>query len=330
MKGPRVLIGIAISLVCGYIAVHGVEWPAVWAALGRVSVPMLLPALGCLSLLFLLRAYRWQQFVKPIRPLPFRPFFSATLIGFMINDVLPLRLGEFVRAYALAHLTGVRMSTAFATSVLERVWDTIAVAIMLACTVPLVPLPVWLIGGIVATLAACGVLLIGGVWLGRRAQRPAWIPHRVAMLIGHFTDGLTAVRSPGAILWVSLVSVTIWVVLAAYYQIMFSACGLTLPLKASLVVTLFTVVSVALPGAPAAVGTFQYAIELALLFFAVPKEEALGFAIVAHAVQVVPVTIVGLIALLRAGLPLWPSQLIPHARAADATPVAPRTDVQAP
>ena len=81
MKHPQALAGIAISLVCGYLAVRGVEWSAVWAAMGRVSLLALLEAMACLGVLFLLRAYRWQRFVEPLQPLPLWPFFSATLIG---------------------------------------------------------------------------------------------------------------------------------------------------------------------------------------------------------------------------------------------------------
>ena len=75
-------------------------------------------------------------------------------------------------------------------------------------------------------------------------------------------------------------------------------------------VTVLTVFAAALPAAPGYVGTFQYATVLALSFFSIPKEEALGFSIVAHVGQLLPVIIAGFVELLRTRLPLWPGRVV--------------------
>ena len=103
MRDPKVLVGILLSVLFGYFAVRGVDWAATLIALERTSVLALMVPTAWFSLFFILRAYRWQRFVQPLEILPIRPFFSATMIGFMANDVLPLRAGELVRAYALSH-----------------------------------------------------------------------------------------------------------------------------------------------------------------------------------------------------------------------------------
>jgi uncharacterized membrane protein YbhN (UPF0104 family) len=90
---------------------------------------------------------------------------------------------------------------------------------------------------------------------------------------------------------------------------MLRACGFNLPLQAAFVVMILTVFASAIPAAPGYLGTFQVAMEIALGFFSIPKEEALGFSLVAHLTQILPVVVVGLIELFRARLPLWPSQL---------------------
>jgi uncharacterized membrane protein YbhN (UPF0104 family) len=74
--------------------------------------------------------------------------------------------------------------------------------------------------------------------------------------------------------------------------------------------TVLTVLAAALPAAPGFLGTFQYATILALSFFSIPKEEALGFSIVAHVGQLLPVIIAGVIELMRARLPLWPGRVV--------------------
>jgi uncharacterized membrane protein YbhN (UPF0104 family) len=110
---------------------------------------------------------------------------------------------------------------------------------------------------------------------------------------------------------VLLLSFVIWFMLVGYYWVLLRACGFALPFTAALLVTVFTVFAAAVPAAPGFVGTYQYAVVLALSFFSVPKAEALGFSIIAHLVQLVPVIIAGLIALVRARLPLWPTSLVP-------------------
>jgi hypothetical protein len=311
MKNPKVLIGVAVSAACIAIVVHGIEWSAVGEAFRRTNLLLLLPALGCLGLMFLLRAYRWRRLVEPIAVLPLRPFWSASLIGFMANDVLPLRVGELVRAYALAHLTSVRVSAAFTTAVLERVWDTVAVGILTVFTFSRFSLPAWIVRTNWVVLGACVVVLGGGAWIVRRGEFGfTWLPSRVAVVVEQFASGLRSLNSVAALLWVVFFSFAVWLALVGYYWLLLRACGFTLSFDAALLVTVFTVFAAAVPAAPGFVGTFQYAVILALSFFEVPKAEALGFSIIAHLAQLGPVIAAGMIALVRARLPLWPSRLV--------------------
>jgi uncharacterized protein (TIRG00374 family) len=310
VKYFQILLGVAISLASGYYAFHGIEWKKVETAFSRLDVMSLLPAVGALALLMLLRAYRWKLFVAPVQAVPLRSFWSATLIGFMANDLLPLRAGEFVRAYALAHITLVRVSTAVATTVLERVWDAVAVAVLLVVTLSGFPLPPWLRNANFVLLGMCGVVLIGG-WAVVRMGEGAFarLSPRFAAIARNFVSGFSMLQNIPLMLWVLVLSLLIWLTLTGFYLLLFHACGLDLPLRAAFVVMIFTVFAAAIPAAPGYLGTFQVAMELALRFFSVPKEEALGFSLVAHITQILPVVIVGLIELFRARLPLWPSQL---------------------
>ncbi len=310
MKQLQFFIGIAISLACGYFAVRGVEWGAVWEAFAKVQFLMLLPGIGCLALMFLVRAYRWRRFVESFQPVPFAPFLSATLIGFMANDILPLRAGELIRVYVLSHLASVRLSTVLATLVLERVWDTIGVSVLLVVLLLSFPIPDWLAHANLVLLGGSSLLLIGGWFFVRRGSAGlSWLPPRLATVAGHFIQGFSALQSPALMLWVLVLSVLVWVMFVLFYWIFLRACGFALPVTAALMLTILTVFAAALPAAPGYLGTFQYATVLALSFFSVPKEEALGFSIVAHLGQLLPVIIAGFIELVRARLPLWPVRM---------------------
>ena len=117
-----------------------------------------------------LRALRWRHFTNPIQPMETGPLFRSVAVGFLANNLFPLRMGEFVRSWHLSRETGARATSIFGTVVLERVVDIVMV-ILLALAV------VWFWGG--GEIWRRGVLLllpvalapvIGLVWL-RAAPR---------------------------------------------------------------------------------------------------------------------------------------------------------------
>ena len=310
MKILKIALGFALSLGCGYLAVRDVVWPEVVQAFRFVDLGLLILSTLWLSLVFLVRAYRWQLLLTPVASVPVSVFFSATLIGFMGNNILPLRAGELLRLYALARLGPVSMSHALATGTLDRVFDMLVVSLFLGLSLPLIPG----LEGYTATNAlflSLIVILLGSAWFLVRGDNPRWVrrvPQRIRPGVEEFLDSLQVLRSGPLFLKTLAFSTTIWGGMVIYFWLLLYACALSLPIEAALVVMLLLAVGVALPAAPGFVGVFQYAVVLALSFFSVPKEEALSFSIVSHLAVYVPVTLGGLFLLLRSGLSLWPSQ----------------------
>ena len=310
MKILKVALGLALSLGCGYLAVRGVEWSEVVRAFGAVDLGILILSTLWLGIVFLFRAYRWQLLVAPIAHLPVSVFFSATLIGFMGNNILPLRAGELLRLYALVRLGPVSMSLALATGTLDRVFDMLLVSLFLAIGLPLIPA----LGGYVAPnvlfLSLVVVLLGAGWWLvqGENLKWVRRVPQRMQPMVEAFLGSLQVLRSGPLLLKTVLVSALIWGGMVIYFWLLLYACAFSLPLEAAFIVMLLVAVGVALPAAPGFIGVFQYAVVVALSFFSVSKEDALSFSIVAHLALYVPVTLGGLFLLFRSGLSLWPSQ----------------------
>ena len=312
MKILKIALGLALSLGCGYLAVRDVAWSEVVQAFRFVDLGLLILSTLWLGFVFLVRAYRWQLLLAPVAAVPFSAVFSATLIGFMGNNILPLRGGEVLRLYALARLGFVSMSHALATGTLDRVFDMLLVSLFLGFSLPLIPA---LEGYIATNMLFLGliVILLGSGWWLVRGENPMWIrrvPQRIQPRVEEFLDSLHVLRSGPLLLKTVLLSTVIWGGLVVYYWLLLHACAFSLPVEAALIVMLLLAVGVALPAAPGFVGVFHYAVVLALSFFSVPKEDALSFSIVAHLAQYIPVTLVGLFLLLRSGVTLWPSQLV--------------------
>ena len=81
---------------------------------------------------FVVRAERWQYLLGPLGPTRFGMVFRTTVIGFAASAVLPARAGEVIRPYLLARREGLSATAAFATIVVERILDLVAVLLLLA------------------------------------------------------------------------------------------------------------------------------------------------------------------------------------------------------
>jgi uncharacterized protein (TIRG00374 family) len=133
---------------------------------------------------------------------------------------------------------------------------------------------------------------------------PQNIREKIGKVVCNFTDGLLALKNVRQVLWISILSIAHWLIIALYYYLLFQACGISLSFMAAITVLVVVTIGIMLPGAPGYVGNFQYFTVLALAFFSVSKEEALGFSLVAHAGQFIPVTAIGLLYLFRQSMAL--------------------------
>ena len=108
-------VGMGFSGTFLYLAFRRTDLLAVGYTLRQAAYIWLFPAVVLTLLSFYLRAYRWHYLLESIKPITISSLFSATLIGFMANNLLPARLGEFVRAYVIGRREGIRGSASFAT-----------------------------------------------------------------------------------------------------------------------------------------------------------------------------------------------------------------------
>src|SRR5574342_559594 len=138
MRG-KIWLGVAVSVVLLWVATRGVHLEDVLQQLRQVRPAWLVPVLVSIFLRFWLTAVRWQLLLRPVKRVGVHRLFAITMIGFMANNVLPARLGEFVRAYALGRKEDVAMSSTFATIVVERLFDGISVLLLMIISLATLP-----------------------------------------------------------------------------------------------------------------------------------------------------------------------------------------------
>ena len=142
----KLLTGIIVSGLLLFFAARNVDIQKLWEVLKNVNYWYLIPVLILIMLYMWFRSFRWHFLLRPIKPIPIMSLFSATMIGFMANNLFPARLGEFVRAFAIGSKEQIGRSASFATIVLERILDgfTILSFLIILFFFSPVPLPDWL------------------------------------------------------------------------------------------------------------------------------------------------------------------------------------------
>jgi hypothetical protein len=121
---------LAIALLGWFL--RGANLPVVWGHVRTANVSLLLLALVFVATTFWMRAFRWQQLLGPIGPTRFRTVFRSGVIGFAALSILPARVGDILRPYLVARQDGLPFTSTFATIVMERVLDLIAVLALMA------------------------------------------------------------------------------------------------------------------------------------------------------------------------------------------------------
>jgi len=295
----RAVLGAALGAFFLWLALRNVRLSEIAETLRGAS----LPAFGAFCLMHLgslgLRAVRWRLLVRPLADVTARRLLPPLSIGFMVNFLFPGRAGEVVRAWLLGRREQVSMSATFATVVVERLFDGLAVICFLA------PAPFLLGGGDPALMARIrwGALLLPVVYvailaalllLGRHREALAGFLSRHPIVQGRpllargvhvlerFCEGLGVLRSWRPVAGTVALSLLIWGWGALANALMMRSIGLDLPAYAPFFLLVLQGVGVLIP-TPGFVGPFQYAHVVALGVYGVPESTALSLALLIHA-----------------------------------------------
>ncbi|MFQ5595676.1 MAG: lysylphosphatidylglycerol synthase transmembrane domain-containing protein [Anaerolineae bacterium] len=314
VRSWRFWLGFGISAVCLVLVFRGVNVQELISALRAADYVWLAPAAGLFVVSMVVRTVRWQGLFFPQTGLHFATLFHVLNISYLINNIVPARAGDLVRAGLVSTRQPVSASRALATVVVERVLDSLTLVVVLAFLLPLFPVPEWIarVGQVAgASMAAVGVGLV--VLSTQRARTVRWshavlgrVPRidglRWAERVGGLVDGLGALRSPAALGQAGAWSVVVWLLSGAAYYFVMQAFHLNLPVTAGMFVLAVTALVSIVPATPGYVGVFDYTAVLALAVFGVERSLALSCAIVLHAVSFITFSGMGLISLARESL----------------------------
>jgi uncharacterized protein (TIRG00374 family) len=289
---------------------------------------------------YFLMSWRWQCLLEPLEApqqgatdeggekgtvgkLGLANLYGMTLVGYFFNSFFPARAGDIVRAYLLGKRTGLRKTTVLATIVIEKAFDGVALLLMLLVSLVLLPSIIstpgstgispeflaWVAG--VAMVVAIAGLALFYLYSARFARIVGSIVNRLPLperlkrlpvrLIKTFAEGMHVFRSPRPLVSAALISLLVWVVVAAMFLLGFLSFKTPFPLELTGVVGLLFITALVdlgllIPALPGNVGTYEALVVAGMAFFRVDKELAVAFALIFHVGQIVVTLLVGVVA----------------------------------
>lgn len=327
------LIGTLFSVVGFYLAFRHVPLSSLAAYTRTVDYRWTLPALSALAVAYFVRSLRWKLILRPIGAVPLTTAYHSIVISFMINSILPGRIGEFARPLILKKKEGLPFAASLAALAAERFLDLATLLALLAAAsanITFASTRTVVFGqhelnadllmhlarssGIVLILLLLGLIFflhdgfrqrlfhfIG--WFANGARR--FIPHSYARpiqtveshiitLLQHFSEGLRYLKTPGNLLTVLFLSLAVWQLNALSFYLLARGCSqINLGYADILAMMVIICLFISLPSVPGYWGLWEAAGIFVLTYFQVAHEPAAGFTLFNHAFQILPVIATG-------------------------------------
>jgi uncharacterized protein (TIRG00374 family) len=296
LRSPLFWIGFLVSLGALLFSFRGLHWGEVGSALHDANYLLLLPAAIVMYFSLYFRAVRWGVLFYPRADLRVGALLGAMNIGYSVNNLLPLRIGELVRAYLIGETQRLSTAHALSTIVVERVLDVLTVVLLLVLLLPFIDAPAWATG---PALVAGVVFLILGILLATLSLARRWaldvadwgirlLPDRYQARLHQAAEsvmeGFGVLSKPAVLAQGVAWSFASWGSSVLVMFIVQQAFDLGVGLEAAGFVVATTSLAMLVPASPGYIGTFELvAIKGMENVFDVGSNAAASYALVQHA-----------------------------------------------
>jgi len=321
MKRWHFWAGLFISAIFLFFAVRGLQVSDIWDRIRSANLIWLLPGLCIYFAAVWIRALRWKIFLQPITNIPIKDIFSIITIGYMGNNIYPVRTGELLRSIILKHMYKVPISASLATIITERVFDGIVIIGFILLNLPIINnLPFASnFGQIINSATLWGSIIffsmfgtfVLSAFIPNKVQNilfaivgkliPIKLRGKAHSMVARFFDGLRALSSLKDVFIIMFTTIIIWLLETSFYWLIM----LSFPFRVSFstlmllngILNLFTTI----PSSPGYIGTFD-APGIAILYaLGIEQETAASYILLLHAALWFPITILGSIFFGRVG-----------------------------
>lgn len=312
MRSWKFWVGVIISIVFLAVALKGLDLEHFWETLQAANYWWILPGVGVYCIAVLVRTWRWHYMLRHIKVIPTMRLFPTVVIGYMGNNVYPVRAGEVLRSYVLRRKEGVSMSASLATVILERIFDGLVMLLFVFITLPFAPIPPIYQTMVVGFSALFFIALIAFFILAVRPNLmrriygwfverflPERFHPRVHAIFDEVILGLQSLRSPREMVLIFLTSTLIWLTETTKYWFVMHAFPMDVSFPVLMLMTAVVNLFTTIPSSPGYVGTFDAPGIAILTQFNVSHAIATGYTLVLHVALWLPITALGAYYMLR-------------------------------
>ena len=296
----RLLLAIRV-LVIGAIAaalwwfVREVDFAALGDALRSARAWPLVLAAALNFVCLWGKAVCWRIMLAPRHRVGVWRLFRYTIATFAASAIAPARAGEILRVWALKKRDGVPVADTAAVAVAEKLLDGISMLILVA-PVPFVlhGLP-WQVSGWIVGCAAVALALFVGLFIAvGRVDENASSRTSSRTWVRQFIAGMHVLRSGRRLILAILTLSVVWIADWAMIWLVAYAVGIAMPIPAGLLILFTLNLAITAPSTPAGVGALEVGVLAGTHLLGIPDTDALAFALLYHALQIIPLVVVGL------------------------------------
>lgn len=309
-------VGVTIAAACLVWVFHDIRLEELWHSLPALNWRWVALALVLDVLTYVCQGWRWRLLLRPRGEVSLLRATQAVYAGLFTNELVPMRFGELVRAYLVSRWLPAELAAVLPSIIVERLLDGVWLAVGIGLAGVFVPMPKRLLRGVdtLGFVVLVGTVLFVYIVLREEESlaeaRPGKIHRWRVIQVAHgfvrkLAEGLRQIGLSrrfylaGAIslLMVALQALAFWLLMRAY--------GLRMSVGVGTVVWMIVHLGIAVPNAPANVGTYQFFTVVGLTLFGVEKTVATGFSVVVFILLTIPLWVLGFLALTRSGTTLF-------------------------
>ncbi len=315
LRSPRIWLGVALSALFIVIFLWRTDFTEIGDAFRHANYWWALASIPVYFIAAYFRGWRWKYLLRPLGEMKATSLFPIVIIGFMVNNLIPARAGEFVRAYVVGERHRVSKMAALGTIAVDRVFDGITLLpfllIVIATSGANFNLTVFhfsvdlhAVAAVMAMLFGFGLLLLVALAFSQRLSHwlvalilrfvPGRLKPQAQTLAESFLTGLHSFRSPADIFLASATSVISWLLEATMYYMIGIAFGLHIGYDVYLLITAGANLLIAVVATQGGVGPFEFLTQQTAIYFGVGSGLASAYAVALHALLLIPVIALGL------------------------------------
>ncbi|MBF0224511.1 MAG: flippase-like domain-containing protein [Desulfobacterales bacterium] len=334
------IIGILISVAALFFAFKNVPFYELSKYIGKINYFWIFPAFLVSIVCLIFRAIRWQIILIPSKKIDFWNAYHPLTIGFMVNCILPGRLGEAVRPAYIKKKNSVPFSTGIATIAAERIFDLIFIILFFVFIVKniqidpnleikfgnynlnketlnsigwgMLNLLIFIVFTVITisfaktrnlikkVIKAFPSIFFFSAFLKNKSNK--WISLPFLIIVENIAKGFALVKHPSLIFYCAILSIIIWFLNAAsFYLVAFGCPGININFFDMFLVMVIICFFIALPSVPGYWGLWEAGGIFALSLFGINVADAAGFTLVNHVVQIFFLMFTGIISIIATG-----------------------------